>query len=55
MFKLINRNRLLGVMIKFQQDLLGRLDEADESLRTAKEKQVAMQTIADRARVAARR
>ncbi|MCI67365.1 hypothetical protein A2U01_0088624, partial [Trifolium medium] len=28
MFKMINRNRLLSVMIKFQRDLLDRLDEA---------------------------
>ncbi|MCI36103.1 hypothetical protein A2U01_0057325 [Trifolium medium] len=55
MFKMINRNRLLGVMIKFQRDLLDKLDKADEYLRTAKEKQAAMQTIAARARVAARR
>ncbi|MCI74433.1 hypothetical protein A2U01_0095697, partial [Trifolium medium] len=32
MFKLINRNRLLGVMAKYQRDLLTRLDEADEAL-----------------------
>ncbi|MCI90581.1 hypothetical protein A2U01_0111874, partial [Trifolium medium] len=51
----INRNRLLGVMVKYQRDLLNRLDEADEALRTAEEKQAAMQAIADRARVAVRR
>ncbi|MCI77890.1 hypothetical protein A2U01_0099160, partial [Trifolium medium] len=55
MFKLINRKRLLGVMMKFQQDLLGWLNEADESLCIAKEKQAAMQTIVDRARAAAHR
>ncbi|MCI81271.1 hypothetical protein A2U01_0102544, partial [Trifolium medium] len=27
-FKLINRNRLLGVMVKYQRGLLTRLDEA---------------------------
>ncbi|MCI37519.1 hypothetical protein A2U01_0058743, partial [Trifolium medium] len=55
MFKLINRNRLLGVMIKYQRDILTRLDEADEALRATEEKLAAMQAITDRARVAARR
>ncbi|MCI88501.1 hypothetical protein A2U01_0109788, partial [Trifolium medium] len=39
MFELINRNRLLGVMVRYQRDLLTRLDEADEALRAAEEKQ----------------
>ncbi|MCI75793.1 hypothetical protein A2U01_0097062, partial [Trifolium medium] len=44
-----------GVMVKYQRDLLTRLDESDEALRIAEEKQAAMQAIADRSRVAARR
>ncbi|MCI41362.1 hypothetical protein A2U01_0062595 [Trifolium medium] len=41
--------------MKFQRDLLDRLDEADEALFTAEEKQAAMKVVSDRARVAARR
>ncbi|MCI50266.1 hypothetical protein A2U01_0071510, partial [Trifolium medium] len=33
----------------YQRDLLTRLDEADEALRAAEEKQATMQAIADRA------
>ncbi|MCI47926.1 hypothetical protein A2U01_0069168, partial [Trifolium medium] len=42
-------------MIKFQRDPLDQLDETDKSLRTTEEKQAAMQTIVDRARMATRR
>jgi hypothetical protein len=55
MYRLVNRNRLLSVMMKYQSDLLNQLDEFGVALFAADEKMASMETIAERARAAARR
>ncbi|WJX38182.1 hypothetical protein P8452_25874 [Trifolium repens] len=54
-YRLVNKNRLLGVMMKYWRDLLNQLDESGEALFAADEKKATMETIAKRARAAARR
>jgi hypothetical protein len=54
-YRLVNRNRLLSMMMKYQSDLLNQLDEFGVALLVADEKMAYMETIVERARAAARR